>query len=459
MRIKTIKSEGIAALSYFVSSGNEAMVIDPRRDSTIYKQLADEEKVDILHIFETHRNEDYVTGSLEVKQMFPEARIGHSDQTKFGYGDDNLADEESFKIGNMKVTCIQTPGHTDDSICYIVADLTVGTDPIVAFTGDTLFVNEVGRTDLVDIKKHELMSEKLYNSLHEKLLLIGDGVIIHPGHGSGSVCGGNISNREFSTIGFEKTNNIWLRMSEDKFVESKIQQRLTLASYFKHCEHLNTIGPPIIRDLPEHQELGVEQFSDLLHQDNHRAIDTRLSSEFVERHIPGSISLSLTNMGRLAGLALRPEHSFSIILQKNHNDLSLASILLHRIGYDNVIGYLKNGLEKWVASGRELDSIEELSLEELGARQTRREVTVLDVREPHEFDKEHIEDSLSFPLTKLEEASKEFELHGPVVTLCPSGFRNTTAASILKRKGVTDISVSLAGLKAWKDYDFPMEKD
>ncbi|MFW9975109.1 MAG: MBL fold metallo-hydrolase, partial [Candidatus Thorarchaeota archaeon] len=288
MRIRAIKSEGLEALSYFVSSGNKAMVIDPRRDADIYKNLVEKDGVEIIHIFETHRNEDYITGSLELKIIFPDARIGHSNQTNFGYGDDQLADNESFNIGKMKVTCIQTPGHTNDSICYAVADLSVGSDPIIAFTGDTLFVNEVGRTDLVDIKKHEEMSRKLYESLHEKLLPIGDGVIIYPGHGAGSICGGNIGEREISTIGFEKVNNTWLNMTEEEFVASKTHQRLTRAPYFKHCEHLNTIGPPILADLPKPKELDVEEFSQLLLEDDHRAIDTRSSSEFLQKHIPNS---------------------------------------------------------------------------------------------------------------------------------------------------------------------------
>jgi hydroxyacylglutathione hydrolase len=391
--------------------------------------------------------------------MVPESRIGHSNQTNFQYGDDNIADDDTFTIGKMNIRCIQTPGHTDDSICYAIADRSVGPNPIVTFTGDTLFVNEVGRTDLVDLKKHEKMSRKLYNSLHEKLLPLGDGVIIHPAHGAGSVCGKDISDREFSTIGFEKANNIWLGMSEEIFVESKVRQRLTRALYFKHCEHLNTIGPPIIADLPEPHELGIEAFSNLLEDDGHRAIDTRPSAEFLERHIPRSISLSITNMGQLAGWALRSDQTFSIILRNDIDDLILATAMLHRIGYDNVLGFLRNGVDQWVSSGRETSSIEVLSLDEFGAKQTRREVVVIDVREPHEYDLERIEDSVSFPLTGLEEKAEIFTTDGPIATVCPSGSRSTTAASILKWKGADEIAVSLDGLKAWKAFDYPLEKD
>jgi hydroxyacylglutathione hydrolase len=435
------------------------MVVDPRRDSSIYKHLADEEGVEITHIFETHRNEDYVIGSLELKAMVPEARIGHSNQTNFQYGDDSIADGETFAIGKMSITCLQTPGHTDDSICYVVADQSVGLDPIVTFTGDTLFVNEVGRTDLVDLKKHEEMSRKLFNSLHQKLLPLGDGVIIHPGHGAGSVCGKDIGDREFSTIGFEKANNVWLGMSEDVFVESKVRQRLTRALYFKHCEHLNTIGPPIIANYPEPPELDIESFSKLLEDDGHRALDTRPSAEFLKRHIPRSISLKIKSMGWLAGWALRPEQTFSIILRNDVDDLVLAQAMLRRIGFDNILGFLRNGVSQWSASGRETDSIEVLSVDEFGAKHTRREVVVIDVREPHEYDKERIEDSVSSPITGLEEKAKDFSAAGPAVTLCPVGNRGTTAASILKHKGVDDIAVSLEGLKAWKALDYPLVKD
>ncbi|MFW9981883.1 MAG: MBL fold metallo-hydrolase, partial [Candidatus Thorarchaeota archaeon] len=323
MRITTIRSEGISALSYFISSGDEAIVIDPRRDAQIYAQLAEEKGVKISHIFETHRNEDYVIGSLELQNIVPSSKIAHSNATAFKYGDIRLQDQDSFNVGEMQVTCLATPGHTDDSMCYVVADKSVSPDPIVAFTGDTLFVNSVGRTDLVDIKKHEEMSQKLYQSLHEKLLSLDDGVVIHPGHGSGSVCGGAIGDREFSTIGYERNHNEWLSLNEEEFVQAKISQQLTTASYFKHCEHLNTIGATILEDLPNINELDVETFSDLLNDDQHRAIDTRSSKEFLEKHIPGSISLSIDNMGRLVGWALRPTQSFSIILRDEFRDLEL----------------------------------------------------------------------------------------------------------------------------------------
>ncbi|MFW9893225.1 MAG: rhodanese-like domain-containing protein [Candidatus Thorarchaeota archaeon] len=457
MRITTIRSEGLSALSYFVSSGDEALVIDPRRDAYIYAQLAEEKGVQISHIFETHLNEDYVIGSLELQNRAPDSKIAHSKETSFKYGNIRLHDEDTFNVGNMHVTCLHTPGHTDDSMCYVIADESVSPDPIVAFTGDTLFVNSVGRTDLVDIKKHEEMSRKLYQSLHQKILSLEDGVVIHPGHGSGSVCGGAIGDREFSTIGYEKHHNEWLSLNEEEFVQSKINQRLTTASYFKHCEHLNTVGATILEDLPTINELDVETFSDLLKDDQHRAIDMRSSSEFLEKHIPGSISLSIENMGRLVGWALRPTQSFSIILRDKIRNLDLAKAMLYRVGFDDIRGYLKNGVDIWTRSGRESSSIEILSLEVLGAYQTRSEMNIIDVREHFEYDKERIEGSSSYPLTEFEEVADTIETDRPITTICPSGYRSTTAASILKRKGIGNVFATLSGLKSWKAHDFPLE--
>jgi hydroxyacylglutathione hydrolase len=341
-------------------------------------------------------------------------------------------------------------------MCYLFAEKSTNTDPIVAFTGDTLFVNSVGRTDLVDINKHEEMSRKLYNSLHEKLLKLSDGVIIHPGHGSGSVCGGDIGSREFSTIGFERKHNKWLSLEEEEFVRSKVGQRLTLASYFKHCEHLNTVGPPLLSDHEVADELDIKEFEKLLQQKDHRAIDTRSSHLFTNSHIPGSISLSLENMGQLVGWALRPNQSFSIIFDNDMNNLRQAKAMLHRIGYDDIRGYLRNGVDSWTKSGRETRSIESMSLEVFGAYQTRSEIDIIDVREPHEYHEERIEGSRSIPLTGFEETAAEIDSDRPIATICPGGYRSTTAASMLLREGKKEVKVTLDGLKGWKAQDFPL---
>ncbi|TFG28221.1 MBL fold metallo-hydrolase [Candidatus Thorarchaeota archaeon] len=456
MRITTIRSEGLAALSYFVSSESEAMVIDPRRDASFYQTLAANSDCVITHIFETHRNEDYVSGSLELQSYSPKAEIAHSKETKFGYGDIDIADGDIFQVGMMKVTCLNTPGHTDDSMCYIVADSSVGPDPIVAFTGDTLFVNEVGRTDLVDINKHEQMSRKLYSSLHERLLPVGDDVIIHPAHGAGSVCGGAIGDREFSTIGYEKKNNIWLSLDEDEFIAKKVNQRLTLTSYFKRCEKINTEGPPLLSSLPSIEELDVDEYDKLLRHPDHRGIDTRHIADFLDSYIPGSISISLSNIGLLAGWVLRSDQTFTFILG-NFADLEQAKNSLYRVGLDNITGYLKDGFRGWLNSRKVVEHIPTLLPPDLNDGLKKNEFRILDVRESHEYDMERIPTSSNSPLTRLDEEASDLDTSKKIVTVCPSGFRSTTAASIMKHNGLNDVAVFISGLKKWKSNGYPVE--
>jgi len=457
MRIVTIKSNGIAALSYFVSSEKQGVVIDPRRDASIYHDLALREDVEILYIFETHRNEDYVTGSLELQSMIPDAEIGHSDATKFRYGEHSLADGETFKVGKMHITCLNTPGHTDDSMCYTISDKENGSDPIVVFTGDTLFVNEVGRTDLVDKSKHALMSQKLYESLQNILLRLEDGVIIYPGHGAGSVCGGEIGEREFSTIGYERSNNDWLRMSEEDFIESKIKQELTLAPYFKHCEQLNTKGPPVLSAGIAPQELDITSFETLLQNSEHLAIDTRPPNEFLGKHIPRTISMSLTNMGLIAGWILKPSQNFSLILA-NRSELGEAWSYLVRVGLDNVVGFLENGVDRWIERGHATTSIKTISLDDLRIQLDKGKMQIIDVRESHEFKEGHIKGSVSLPLTSIMDTTPSLKIQGTAVPFCPSGFRSTTGASILMRNGIIDITAPLEGFKSWTSRGFPTEE-
>ncbi|MFW9956557.1 MAG: rhodanese-like domain-containing protein [Candidatus Odinarchaeota archaeon] len=457
MRITTIRSEGISALSYFVSSEQQGIVIDPRRDASIYNELALREDVEILYIFETHRNEDYVIGSLELQSMVPNAEIGHSDATNFHYGELSLADGETFKVGKMHITCLNTPGHTNDSMCYIISDREDASEPIVVFTGDTLFVNEVGRTDLVDMSKHALMSQKLYDSLHGKILQLGDGVIIHPGHGAGSVCGGAIGDREFSTIGFERFNNVWLKMSEDDFIESKIKQELTLAPYFKHCELLNTKGPPVLSAGVAPQELDLASFETLLSNPNHVVLDTRSPTEFLNRQIPRTISMSLTNMGLFAGWILKPNQSISLILG-NRENLGEAWSYLVRLGFDNVVGFLENGITSWIESGRATTSIKTISIDDLKIQLDNRTLLVVDVRESHEYKQEHIKDSISLPLTRLVDTAPSLKFDRTIATLCSSGFRSTTAASILSRNDITNILAPSEGFKSWMARGLPTEE-
>ncbi len=456
MKVSTIRSEGLAHLSYFVSSGEEAFVIDPRRDCNIYLELAVRDGSSITHIFETHRNEDYVIGSVELQNKVPDARIGHSAETSFKYGEDRLQDDDTFKIGNIKVTCIHSPGHTDDSMCYAISDLDVSDDYLLLFTGDTLFVNEVGRTDLVDIKKHELMSQKLYQSLHEKILPLPDGIIIHPGHGAGSVCGGAIGSRDFSTLGYERQNNIWLDMDEEDFVQGKLSQKLTLAPYFKRCEQLNTQGPPLLPSLSELTQFDIDELESFIYEPDTNLLDTRQVNDFVISHIPRSISLDIRHMGLFAGWVLDEQNRFAFLLNSS-NDFEEACGMLYRVGLDSVVGVLKGSIDDWKKAGKALESLPVYTFEDIRSQNT--DIQIFDVRQSHETEGNYIKLSTFIPLTSLTEGIQEHNKDSKIATICPHGIRATTAASILRQQGFMKAGITEEGLDGWKQREYPLESE
>ncbi|UCD73342.1 MAG: MBL fold metallo-hydrolase, partial [Candidatus Bathyarchaeota archaeon] len=244
MIFEKIKSHVVAHLSYFVGSNHEAIVVDPRRDCQVYLDIVMREGMRIKYIFETHRNEDYVIGSRELAHLTG-AEIYHGPWPEFQYGE-TLQDGQEFHFGDLEVTAIYTPGHTPGCVSYAVSDLASGEHTIMVFTGDTLFVNDTGRTDFGGPEKRSDWSENLYNSIHNKLLPLGDHVVICPAHGSGSVCGVGIADREVSTLGAEKLMNPLLQMTREEFIEYKVNEEQHYIPYFRMMEKYNVEGASFI---------------------------------------------------------------------------------------------------------------------------------------------------------------------------------------------------------------------
>jgi len=286
MRLKTVKSEGLAHNSYFLSDEGETLIVDPRRDCSIYTELAKRECSVIEYVLETHRNEDYVIGSVELQNM-TDAEIAHSKETPFKYGEHNLSDGEVLNIGNLRIKALYTPGHTNDSVCYAVYESTRSTDAMMVFSGDTLFVGEVGRTDLLGHDLCQIQSEKLYDSIHEKILPLGDHVVLYPAHGTGSICGDSISERVISTIGYERKTNQLLDMGKSSFVEHMIMLQLLRPPYFGQMEQYNLSGPPLLCEAVVPQPLNVKEFEEEIHQSTAVIVDTREPGAFASSHIPG----------------------------------------------------------------------------------------------------------------------------------------------------------------------------
>lgn len=456
MMLETIKSKGLAHNSYFFADGEEAFVVDPRRDCMVYTQLAKRECVNIKYILETHRNEDYVIGSLELQNL-TDAEIVHSRNTDFKYGEHNLSDGDILNVGNVNVKALYTPGHTNDSMCYAVYESENSNEPMMVFTGDTLFAGNVGRTDLPGLDIWREQSEKLYNSLHEKLLPLGDHVIIYPGHGAGSVCGTGISDREYSTIGYERKTDPLLQLDKESFIHRMTNEKLLRPPYFRKMEDYNLNGPPLLSEAPMPIPLTIDEFEKEMQQPNTVIVDTRRPGTFAGSHIPGSLNIWLDGVSLYPGWILTYNQRILLVAERDE-DVQTAKAYLSRLGFDNLIGYLCPGIKEWRNLGKPTETILTLSATMLKDKLDRKEIMLVDVREDLEWQESHIEGAKNIYVGHLKEKADQLPSDKPIATICGWGGRGGLGASILKKMGFENVYNVLGGTKAWRSLGYPLKR-
>lgn len=457
MIFERIKSEGLAHLSYFIGSEDEAVVIDPRRDCQVYVDLARREGMTIKYIFETHRNEDYVIGSLELKNL-TNAEIYHGRGLEdFKYG--NFVDEgQEFSIGKLKLTALHTPGHTDESMSYTLADLETGNEPAMVFTGDVLFVGDVGRTDLYGPEEVPRMASNLYDSIFNKILPLGDGVILCPAHGAGSVCGGAISKREYSTLGLERIMNPALQKTEkEEFVKFKIAEKLELPPYFAKMEQYNLQGPPLLQRLPVPDFLSPEKFKAEMEK-GAVVVDTRMPHSFGGAFIKDTYSIWLGGLPSFAGWVLPYDKPILLVLE-DKEQLDTAVRYLVRLGYDNIAGLLNGGIAAWYIKALPIDSINLISVHDLKDKlEIGDEVVILDVRSDKEWAGGHIKGARHIYVGHLEENLGNVPKDCPIVVYCGTSRRSNIAVSILKKHGYHKAFNVLGSMTAWKNAGYSLVK-
>ena len=454
MLIRTVKSEIVSHLSYIVGNKNEAAVIDPRRDCQVYLDTANKWGAKINYVFETHRNEDYVTGSVELANLTG-AKIYHGPELPWGFGE-IIRNNQEIQIGvDLKIKALHTPGHSPDSTSYVLYDLESGNQPVIVFTGDTLFVGDVGRTDFLGQQMTPIMSEKLYASITNQLLPLGDSVIVCPAHGSGSVCGGKIRQREISTIGIEKKTNPMLNLSKEEFIKQKIFERHQTPPYFKKMEDYNLNGPPIIGVIPNPHALTPSEFKKAAR--NAYIIDTRNPVAFGGAHIKDSFSLPpsrLSNVGWIADYA-KP----ILLVVEDLEALFFAVHNLLRLGLDKIDGYLSGGVEAWYKKGLSLGKTGLLSVQELKSMiDKKNEIAILDVRRENEWNEGHIEGAIRIYLGHLPEQLHKLPRDIPIALICKTGNRSSFGSSILLRCGFDKVYNVLGGTTAWVKAGFQLTK-
>ncbi len=453
MIFEKIVSEGLAHNSYFIGAGGSAAVIDPRRDCEVYMQLAEQYGVDITHIFETHRNEDYLIGSVPLAEKV-KAEIYHSDRTEFAYGQ-SVREGDTFRIGSLELEILETPGHTPESISIIVRDHEVSGEPYLVFTGDALFAGEVGRTDLVKGRQEE-MAKLLAESIFDKLLKLDDGVLVFPAHGAGSACGGHIADHPHTTIGYEKRTNPRLRKGREAFIREKSREILYFPPYFSKVEALNLIGPagcgrpylePLsIQDVHECRRKGAQ------------VLDIRSPTAFAGGHLPGSIHIWREGLTSYMGYLLNYEDP--IVLVHDYQDLESFAADFIRMGYDNVAGYLGPKYSAWFTAAQEIETTRTWSVQDLHERLSNPTLFILDVRDiRNRRSIGHIPGSRHIFVGHLADHLGEVPRDRTVVVYCDSGFKGSLGASILQKHGYEHVVNLLGGATAWVNAGYPVEKE
>ncbi len=453
MLFERIVSEGLAHYSYLIGDKNEALVIDPRRDCSVYVKKASSAGMRIAHILETHRNEDYFVGSMDLARRSG-AEIWHADsQWDYRYGNP-VQPGQKWKVGRLEFEAILTPGHTPGSMSYLLKDPT-GLSWII-FCGDALFAGDVGRIDLMGRDMAPKMASLLYESLFEKLLPLGDEVIVCPAHGSGSVCGEAIAERLWTTIGIERKHNLrLLARNKEEFVANLLNSQPDRPPYFSRMEKVNLEGEPILVALPSIRPLAPKDFQALA--EKAQILDTRMELEFGAAHLPGAQSIWLDGLASFVGWFL--SYDKPILLVTQTNDPEKETRILIRLGFDNIAGYLAGGMLNWHMSGRESTSISTITVQELCRLLDRDEpIWILDVRSDSELKKDgQIAGAQHIHITEIAKRLDEVPKNKPVHVFCGSGMRSMIAASFLKAKGWKDLVVILGGMAGWRSKKCPLK--
>lgn len=454
MKIAQIYTPGIAQCSYVVGSGKECAVVDPVRNIEPYLEKAKEFDMEITAILETHLHADFISGHMELAEKTG-AKIYAPRIANCTFEHHALEDEEEFTLGQMRFKLLETPGHTPDCSIYLVTDLERGESPVLAFTGDTLLVGDVGRPDLFPNQEEEL-AEKLFHSLN-RLKALEDHVEIYPAHGMGSLCGRALSAKLSTTIGFERRYNYALQHTElEAFKKDLLTDMPAAPDHFARCSEINRVGPALLKGLQAFGPLKEAEVAEAVEKGK-TVIDTRPYHSFSAAHIPGSYSISHHgNLATFAGWVIPPESELILVLERE-GDLEKVKKALYNVGLDRISGYLEGAMESWVNGGLPVENIEIISVHRLREWLEKESPLVLDNRAKEEWKKGHIAGTLLAPAPDVRYLYSQWDVNEPVVVFCNTSNRSMTAASILKQKGFKKVINAAGGSTAWSAAGYPMQ--
>ncbi|MDQ7833330.1 MAG: MBL fold metallo-hydrolase [Desulfovibrionaceae bacterium] len=458
MYFKQIVTPGLGCFSYMIGCprAKSVAVVDPKRDIRDYLDIARDEGMRITHVINTHVHADHISGDQELRAATGADIYVHVD-SPVTYAHKPLHEGDVMEIGAARMEVLFTPGHTPQSISLVVTDLVRCAEPEMILTGDLLFVGDIGRPDLPGHQVLEGQVKNLYDSLYVKLAKYPDHMEVYPAHGQGSLCGRGMSAKQSSTLGYERRANPMLRFADFESFKKEVMSAFPVRpKSFSHIIAANMKGANLLDACPLERSLTPEQFEAEM-QSGAVVIDVREAAAFGGMHIPGSLNIGFEKqLANWVGMVVDPDADI-LLVTPTRDDYERMTLELHRIGYDRVMGYLRDGVMGWLLSGRPVDRLDLIAPRELAGRLEKGDITVLDVRTPAEWASGHLAGAMPLPLTDIIEGrSPKTPQNAPLAILCTSGYRSNIAASLLIKQGFTSVSTLAGGIMAWGSADLPV---
>jgi glyoxylase-like metal-dependent hydrolase (beta-lactamase superfamily II)/rhodanese-related sulfurtransferase len=454
--------DGLGCASYIVGceAKSVAAIIDPDRDVQKYLDAAASRGLTITHIIETHLHADHVSGNSDLAARTG-AQIYVHEASGAEFPHQAVRDGDVLELGNLRLKIIHTPGHTPESITLLVSDTTRSEQPWLALTGDTLFVGDMGRPDLVGAEAANGLASDMYHTMYEKILPLNDGLLIYPGHGSGSLCGKSIGSMRSTTLGYERISNPALApRSKEEFVQYAVSDLPEQPGNHTRIKTMNRKGVKVLGDVAP-SPLSIKEALPYF-QRGAGLLDTRSKDAYVQAHVPGSVHLEADDqLSNRIGFVFPPDAPM-ILLLSDASEYQRVVYSLARVGYENVVGYITEGLDVWQRMGLPLAAgdvkdIEPQELQDLLQSDAR--PVVVDVREPWEYKQGHVPGAVLMPLGQLASLVGKLDTEKPVAVICASGSRSQSAAALLGQKGFKTIYNVVGGTGAWKYSNLPLARD
>ena len=463
MKFQRFEVPGLSHYSYILGAAGKAVVVDPQRDVDTYLHYASANDLRISYIIETHIHADYCSGARELAELTG-AELwlsAHDEGEEFVYQfpHKDFRDGEALDLGELRIVAMHTPGHTPEHLSFLVYDTKrSATTPLLMLSGDFLFVGSLGRPDLLGEAAKQKLAGQLYDSLHEKIASLPDGLEVHPAHGAGSMCGAGMSDRPQSTLGYERLSNMFFADRDKKvFTEHILSTVPPFPDYYRRMKKVNSTGPQRVGWEPP-RGIAVDDFRKLALDGNHLVIDLRRPEAFGGAHVPNAFNIGQSPIFAMWSAWVVPYDKPILLVGDASTDYDAARRSLVRVGLDQVEGFLKGGMTAWVEAGYNLSHVPQISVLQL-SDMARGDTVVLDVRGDAEWSGGHIQGARHIMGGDLPKRTNELPQDAEIYVLCAAGYRSSIATSVLRRAGFRHVTNVDGGMNAWNRQKLPTVKE